>query len=136
MATLVFTNPKCMINAVDLSAWVRQVSIDYSAEVVDSTTAGSTTKTKLGGLKDWTMTVTFAQDYGASAPDVSLFALMGTSVAVSVVPVNTTVAATNPNYNGNAIVSAYKPVGGSIGGLLETNVTLAGNATLSRTTTP
>lgn len=136
MASFVFTNPKVSINSVDLSAWTRSVSIDYSAEVVDSTTAGSTTKTKLGGLKDWTATVEFAQDYAASAPDVSLFSIVGTSVAVSIVPVNTTVSATNPNYNGNAIVSAYKPAGGSIGGLAITNVTLAGNGTLTRSTSP
>lgn len=132
MGKLVFSSPTVTIGATDLSSSVRAVSIDYSAEVVDSTTAGVSTKTKKGGLLDWSATVEFAQDYDAGSVNAILFPLVGTSVAVSVIPASGGASATNPDFNGAAILTAYKPAGGSIGGLAVATATFAGNGALAR----
>lgn len=138
MGTMVNSNPKLVVNAVDLSDHVRSATLTWQAQEVDNTTAGSTGySSSLPGLLGWSLAVQFAQDYASAKVDATLSAIMagGVAVAVSYVPVNTTVAATNPNYNGNAILTTY-PQGGSVGALAETSVTFKGTGVLARTTTP
>jgi len=132
MAELVLTDASVTINSVDLSDHVKSVTINYSAETQEKTAMGDTTKTKLGGLLDWTLEVEFNQDYAAANVDATMFPIVGTSVPVSVKPTSGVVSATNPNYNGNAILESYSPLGGSIGEVLTTSVTLSGNGTLTR----
>ena len=137
MADFVLSNAKVTINAVDLSDHVRSLTINYEAEVVDDTNMGDTARNKLPGLLNWTVDIEFAQDYASSKVDATLFSLVGAAAfAISIVPVNTTVSATNPNFNGNALLASYPPLTGSVGALATAPIRLEGTGVLSRTTTP
>ena len=134
-APIVLTNAKVLVNAVDLSTWVRSVKISYSAETPETTAMGSTTKTRLPGLKDWSMDIELNQDFAASATDVSLFSLVGAAAfAVDVQPVNASRSTTNPSYNGNALLADYPPLGNKVGDVATTTIKLVGTGTLSRST--
>lgn len=134
MAEMVLTNAKVSINSVDLSDHVREVRLSYSAEIQDKTAMGDTSRERIGGLLDWSAQVTFNQDYAANKVDATLFPIVGTSVAISILPVNAAAGATNPNYNGYGVIADYQPIGGAVGDMHIAPVTIQGNGTLTRST--
>lgn len=136
MASLSFTDAFVSINAKDLSAFVKSVTVNYKAEMLDETTMGDTTRKNKGGLLNWSIDVEFKQDFGATpAPDIDLFSLVGTTFTVIVRPVKATVVGpTNPNYTGTGILESYPPLGGSVGDLATTSITIQSAGALSRAT--
>lgn len=138
MALVVLKNAYVMINAVDLSDHVKQVTLKYSAEIIDDTAMGATSKSRIAGLKDWSMDVEFYQDYASGKVDATLFPLVGAaSFAVHLKPVNDTISATNPDYTGNAVIEGdYQPVAGEVGSLATATVSFAGDGDLTRDVTP
>src|SRR6266581_6013513 len=104
MATLVFTDASVKINTVDLSDHVKSVKLNYSADLLDATAMGMTSKARKGGLKDWDVEIEFYQDYAASKIDATIQPLVGVQSAFELIPVRGTgVSATNPRYSGNGI---------------------------------
>lgn len=137
MAHMVLKDAKVTINTVDLSDHVRAVNLTYRAEALDDTCMGDDTRTRLAGLKDWSLSIDFAQDFAATDVDATLFPLVGAAAfAVSIIPVNDTVSATNPNFNGNVILEEYPILSGSVGDLATISVTFQPAGDLSRTTSP
>lgn len=118
MATLVLTNARVEINAVVLSDHCRSVDLQYSAADVEDTNMGDSTVQRLAGLKDWSLSIEFAQDFAASNVDATLFALVGAApFAVKIRPTTSAISATNPEYQGNVILTSYTPITGSVGDL-------------------
>lgn len=134
MANVVLTNAYVALNSVNLSAFVRSVTLSYSAELQDDTAMGDSARSRIGGLKDWSLQIEFFQDYAASAPDVSLFSLVGTTFAVEVRHSAANAAATNPKYTGTGILESYQPVGGAVGENLMAPVVVQGVGALTRGT--
>ena len=134
MAEFVFTDASVVVNAVDLSDHVRQVTLNYSAELQDDTAMGDDTRSRIGGLKDWSMEVEFNQDFAASEVDVTLFGLVGTTFTVTLKPTSGAVSATNPSYSGTGILESYPPMGGSVGDIATTSITIQAAGTLTRAT--
>lgn len=133
-AHFVWKDPYVLINAVDLSDHVRQATLTYRSELQDDSAGGDNTRNRIGGLKDWTLTLEFAQDYAAGEVDATLFSIVGTSVAIEIRPTTAIVGATNPKYTGNGIIEEYQPFGGQIGALAVAPVTMQGNGDLTRAT--
>lgn len=134
MATHVLTDAALTINSVDLSDWCKRAELNYEADAVDETAMGDTTKTHIGGLKGWDLSCDLMQDYAASAPDVSLFSLIGTVVAIKLKATSASNSSTNPEYQGNALITGYAPVGGSVGELHMTRLTAVSAGALTRAT--
>lgn len=133
MAKKVLTDAFVSINAVDLSDHVNQVTLNYQAELQDSTTMGADTRERLGGLKDWSLEIDFYQDFDAAEVDATLFPLVGATFTAIVREDKTAgVSATNPNYSGTGILESYPPLGGSIGEMSASSVTIQAAGTLSR----
>ena len=136
MATQVFTDAYLSVGGTDLSDHVQSVTLEYSAELQDDTAMGDTARSRKGGLKDWTVSVTFFQDRAASEVDATLFSLVGTSVALVLQGDNNsgTATSTNPTYTGNAILAEYQPMGGDIGSMEMAPVTFNADGALTRNT--
>lgn len=135
MATLVLTDAYVVLNSVNLSDHVRQVTINYEAEMVDDTNMGDTARNKLPGLKNWTVDLEFAQDYGTGSVDATLFPLVGAAAfPIEIRPTSAAVSATNPKYTGNALLASYPPVSGAQGALATASVRLEGTGALTRAT--
>jgi len=135
MSELVFTDAFVSINSVDLSDHVKSVTLDYSADMQEITAMGDTTHVNLGGLKNWSMSVEFNQDYAAAKVDATMFSIVGSSVTVIVRPVNTGgVSATNPNYTGTGVIESYNPVNASVGEVGAATVSIQPGGALSRAT--
>ena len=133
MASFVLKDARVEINSVVLSTFVRRVRITHEAEAVEDTAMCDNTKTRLPGLKDWSAEVEFNQDYAASAVDATLFSLVGAAAfAVKFRPTSSAISATNPEYQGNAVLPSYEPFGQSVGELATSTITLLGSGDLTR----
>lgn len=136
-AAIVLTNANVTVNGTDLSSYVREARISYKAETPETTAMGSSTKTRLPGLKDWDVDVTFNNDFGANL-DAILFPLVG-NATLGVFPMtikanNAANAPGNPCYNGNVLLADYQIMGAKVGDVAVSPVKFSGSGTLSRTT--
>lgn len=132
MAVLALTDAKVVINSVNLSTWVVSPSLQILANLLESTAMGATYQARIGGLKDATFTVEFNQDFAASAPDVTLFALIGTSTAVTFKATSSANSSTNPEYQFNALLESYEPLGNSVGDKATAKATFRVNGAVTR----
>lgn len=136
MAAFVLTDAEVTINSVDLSDHVMSVTLNYSGDLQEQTAMGDSTRTRLSGLKDWSFEVNFKQDFAASEVDATLFPLIGgAAIAITVKATSATTSATNPEFQGNAILESYPPLGNAIGELAQTSVTFQADGDLTRATT-
>lgn len=119
---------------VDLSADVEEITINYGAEVKDVSAMNSAAaRNKRAGLKDWSVDVTFVQDYSAGRVNATLFPLVGangTTVSIKGVA-GTAASATNPRWYGTAILSTYPPLAGAVGEGVRAGVTFDGYGVLT-----
>lgn len=136
MAKFTLTNAFVLINAVDLSNFTESVTINYSAMAEDRTAMGDLQKLFLAGLKDWSMDFTFIQDFAAaSAPDVTIFALVGTIVVIEVRPTTGARSTSNPAYQtAGGLIDSYQPIAGAVGTTAKCKVTVKPAAVLNRLT--
>lgn len=132
MASVVLNNCKVSAGGNDLSAYTLGIVLNYEAEAVKETRMGNTTEVNKGGVKKWGGTISFKQDYADGLLDELVFALIGTTGAFSGVPVNTTVSADNPNYNGTVLFTGYAPLSGQHGELAKTSLAFVSAGDLTR----
>lgn len=137
MARFVATDYNITINGTDFSDSIAAVSMDLTSEEQDVTAfGGSGYRSRIGGLKDASVTLDFHQDFGAAAVDATLFPLLGANATVVVKPTSGAVSATNPSYTGEFLVSQYTPYASTVGDLATLSVSwnLAGTAGIVRGT--
>jgi len=134
MSVMVLTDASVTIDSVDLSDHVKSVTLNVAADVLEDTAMGDTYKNRVLGLKDWSVDVTFHQDYAAANVDATLWGIFdgGVAVPIVVLPTSAAASATNPSYEGNVVLESYSPVSGSVGELSEVTVPLKGVGALTR----
>jgi hypothetical protein len=135
MATYVVKAEMALINAVDLTDHLIEGNLTYEADMVDQTAMTSGTKVNNTGLLNWSMDLTFLQDFAASKVDATLFPLVGAApFAVEVRPTNAARGATNPAYVATGVVSSYNPIAGKVGDSALARVTIKCFSALTRLT--
>jgi hypothetical protein len=125
---------KVTIGTTVLSSSIASVTLDITSDEVETTAFGSTYRTRIGGLKDASVSFDFHQDFGVGAVDAILFPLMGSTVAVTISPTSTAISATNPQYQFTALCTQYQPFAGSIGDLATLSVTWPVSGEVTRAT--
>lgn len=116
MSTFTFTNGHVTIDGTDLSDHGHEVSVENNADAVDQTAFNSGGNRSFdGGLKSSTASISFRQDFATNKVDSVMNDIVGSTVAIALRAVNTTVSATNPEWQFNAVVTAYSPIGNSVG---------------------
>lgn len=129
MARIVLTNVNVTIGGVDLSDHIASVSLSSTYDVLETTAfAGgnvpAAAKDRIAGLVDNSVTFEFHQDFAATSVEQTIYPLLGTLSAVTVTPVDgTAIAATNPEYQFNALISEWTPLNGAVGELATASVT-------------
>jgi hypothetical protein len=115
----VATDYAISINGTDFSSSLAAATLDITVDEQETTSFGTTGgyRTRIGGLKDASLSLDFHQDFGASAVDATLFPLLGTNATVVIVPTSETVSATNPDYTFECLVTQYQPFASSVGDL-------------------
>jgi hypothetical protein len=123
MAKLVLTNPSITIGGVDLSDHISNITLETKYDIVETTTFGSTAKTRVAGLADNQVTLDFMQDFASSSVEATIYPLLGTTTSIVIKPVAGTTTTTNPQYTISALVADWTPLKGGIGQLATASVT-------------
>jgi hypothetical protein len=134
MAIFVATDYNVTINGQNYTSNLTQAELAIEADDVETTTFGSTYRTRIGGLKSASVNFQFNQDFGASGLDSVFFPLLGTAATVVIKPAGTAVSATNPSFTFNALVTQYTPISGSVGDLATFSVSWPVSGTVTRAT--
>lgn len=134
MAVFALTDVAVTLNGTDISTMLAQVSIELSADEIETTSFGKSWRSRTGGLKDASLTLSFHQDFGAGAVDALVYPLFNTIGTVVIKPTSGSVSSTNPSYSGTFHVSQYSPISGSVGDLATFDVTWQSAGTVTRAT--
>lgn len=123
MAKFVATDYDITIGGTDFSASLAAVTLDVSADEQETTAFGATFRSRIGGLKDASVSLDFHQDFGAASVDATLFPLIGGTAEIVIKPTSSSVSATNPSYTFTALVTQYQPFASNVGDLATLSVT-------------
>ncbi len=135
MAIFAATEFQVTVGGTDLTDHVTSVELPVSVADLGTTNFSSDGwNENIGGLKSFTVTVNFQQDYAASEVDATLWPLLGTSAAITLTPNTDTVTTTNPQFQFNAIVNDLKPIAATVGDLAVQQVTWTGTGAITRAT--
>lgn len=135
MSKMVFTNAYVTVNGTDLSDHIAAVTIDTSADEIETTAFGTAGwRSRVAGLKDGSIQLDWHQDFASSSVDSVLSSAFGSVGTVVVIPNGTVASSTNPRYTIQAVVSSYSPVAGSVGDLLTFSTTWAFAGAMARAT--
>lgn len=142
MARIVLTNVAVTVGGVDLSDHIASVSLSSTYDVIETTAfAGGNVpqaaKDRVAGLVDNSVTFEFHQDFAATSVEQTIYPLLGTTAAVTVTPVDgSPIAATNPQYQFDALISEWTPLNGAVGELATASVTWPISGPITKDVTP
>jgi hypothetical protein len=135
MAIFVATDFNVSINgSTALASYLTQVELKATATDVTTTAFGSTWVTRVAGLKEGSLTLTFNQDYAASTVDATLWPLLGSQATVVIKPTSSAVGTSNPAYTAICVVTDLTPVSGQVGDLATFSVTWPTSGAIARAT--
>lgn len=135
MAIFVATDFSVSINgSTALASYLTQVELKASATDITTTAFGSSWVTRVAGLKEGSLTLTFNQDYAASTVDATLWPLLGSQATVVIKPTSSAVGTSNPAYTAVCVVTDLTPVSGTVGDLSVFSVTWPTTSAISRAT--
>lgn len=138
MAERVITAGYLSVAANDLTGYMKSIELPVEVETVESTNFDSGGWREYeGGLKNWSISADFNQDYDDNAIDEVLWTIFTASakVAVEVRPDDAAVSANNPKWTGMGLVTGYPLVAGSVGALSEGTLAIQGSGELNRAIT-
>lgn len=117
------------VNSVDLKDHVVSVNVDQTLNTSPSHAMGYDAETVTGGLFVPSLSITFRNDFAASEVYATMYSLFTGRTAhdVLVIPVDTTVAATNPSFTLTGIITSF-PLVFSVGETADIDVTWANTA--------
>jgi predicted secreted protein len=136
VAFLSLLDAKITINSVVMSTLAKKVTLPFEMEELETTTFGSTWRTRIGGLKDASVEIDWNQDFASSQTDSLLWGLFNSGAVVPVLVKATSGAnsATNPEYQGNALPNQYSPFDNSVGELAGVSTKWPGSGAWTRAT--
>jgi hypothetical protein len=128
MANLVLNDAYVAFNSTALSTAVQKVSISFTRDVADDTVMGANTKSNFPAMKNWSASITFAQDFDAAQVDSICYALANGASSqarffVDFRPTSAACSTQNPRYTGYAMIPDY--------GIMNAGVGEFGQATIS-----
>jgi hypothetical protein len=123
MAKFVLINPAITIDSVDLADRIASVSLNSTRAEVPTTAFGDEAVTRIAGLGDNSITLSFHEDFASSEVHQTIYPLIGTTTSVVVKPVNATTATDNPSFTMTVLVTEWPILNGAVGDLAAADVT-------------
>ena len=134
MAFFAATDYAVTINGTNFSSSLNSVELAQEADDLETTAFGSTWRTRIGGLKQASLTLNFMQDFAAGSVDATLNPLLGSIATVVIKPTSSAVGTTNPSYTMTALVTQYNPFASSVGDVATLSVTWPVSGSVVRAT--
>ena len=134
MAEIVLIDPFISLAGTDFSEHFKSISLAPTVDTQDSTAFGDEWTEMEAGLKEFSVTMDFNQDFAVGGFDALMAPLFGTKVALVVRADSAVIGTANPERRGMVIISGYPIIDGSVGDLLSGSLTLQGSGPLTRHT--
>jgi len=134
VAKFVTTDYNIQIGGTDFIDSINSVTLDVTVDEQETTAFGDTSRTRIGGLKDASVSLDFHQDFGSASVDETLWPLLGSTVELIIAPTSGAVSATNPSYTFNALVTQYQPFANASGELATLSVAWPVSGDITRAT--
>lgn len=134
MARIVLTDVTVTLNSVDLSDHIASVELSQTFDEVETTAFTDGGRTRVAGLEDSSLTLSFHQDFAAGEVDATISPLVGGTAAFSILPTGTAASATNPQYTGTVLITEWSPINGGVGDLSTADVTWPVSGQITRAT--
>ena len=122
MAKFVAKDYNITINGSDFSSSLAAVTLNLTSEEQETTAFGNDFRSRIGGLKDASISLDFHQDFGAASVDATLYPLLGSNATVVVTPTSDSIGSTNPGFSAVYLVTEYSPFDSSVGDLATLSV--------------
>jgi hypothetical protein len=125
MARIVLTDVGVVLGGVDLSDHIASVEIAQNFDEVETTAFGDGGRTRVAGLEDSSLSLSFHQDFASGEVDATIAPLVGGTASFEISPFGTAVAAsgTAPRYSGTVLVTEWTALNGAVGELSTADVT-------------
>ena len=134
MAKFVIKNPLITVNSVDLSDHIASVTLTTTVDEVETTAFGDNGRTRVGGLEDNSVSLSFHEDFAASEVHQTIYPLIGGTTTVTVKPITTTTSSTNPSFSMSVLVTEWPILNGAVGDLATAEVSWPVSGTITKTT--
>lgn len=134
MAKFAATDFLVTLNTENISTNLNSVELAQEADDIETTAFGQDFRTRIGGLKNATITLNFMQDFGADSIDDLLSPLLGDIATITIRPTSASISATNPEYVADCLVTQYSPFASSVGDIATLSVTWPVTGTVDRET--
>jgi hypothetical protein len=128
MSKIVLTNCVVKVDTIDLSDHVNQITVTETVNEVETSAFGNSNVTRVGGLRDSSISLTFHQNFAAGEVYATLKDKVGSIGTVQVIPNGTTISATNPSISLEVLYTEMSHLDGSIGELSTASVTWPANS--------
>ena len=139
MAKFVGKNLRVKVGSTELTTNIASVEVTETVDEIETTAFGQAARSRIAGLKDASVTLSFHQDYDASSVNATLTTLFGGTSTVSVLAGTSTTqgtaTSTAPLYSIPVLVSQNVPVNGQVGDLTTFDITLPATGEITRSTT-
>ena len=132
MAKLVLTDANITLAGTDISADVAAVTVSSTSAEVETTAFGQGAVTRVGGLKDNSVTLSIHNEY--SSIEGLVYPLIGSTASIVIKPNGTAVGTANPSYSATVLVTEWTPVNGAVGELNTADVTWPISGTITKAT--
>jgi hypothetical protein len=132
LAKLVLTDANITLGGTDISSDVAAVTISSTSAEVETTAFGQGAVTRVGGLKDNSVTLSIHNEY--SSIEGLIYPLIGSTATIVVKPNGTAVGTANPSYSATVLVTEWTPVNGAVGELNTADVTWPISGTITKAT--
>jgi hypothetical protein len=139
MAKFIGKNLRVKVGTTELTTNIASVEVTETVDEIETTAFGQAARSRIAGLKDASVTLSFHQDYDASSVNATLASVFGGTSSVVILAGTSltqgTAAATAPLYSIPVLVSQQVPVNGQVGDLATFDITLPAVGEITKSTT-
>jgi hypothetical protein len=138
MGKFIGKNLRVKVGSVDLTDHIASVDVSETVDEIETTAFGSAARSRVAGLKDASVTISFHQDYDASSVNATLASVFGGTTSVVILAGTAlsqgTASSTAPLYTIPVLASQQTPVSGQVGDLTTFDVTWPAVGEISKST--
>lgn len=139
MSKFIGKHLRVKVGSTELTDHIASVDVSETVDEIETTAFGSAARSRIAGLKDASVTISFHQDYDASSVNATLATVFGGTSSVVILAATATAqgtaTATAPLYTVPVLASQQTPVNGQIGDLTTFDVTWPAVGEITKSTT-
>lgn len=139
MAKFIGRNIRVKVGTQELTSNIASVEVTETVDEIETTAFGQAARSRIAGLKDASVTISFHQDYDANSVSTTLGSVFGGSANVVILAGTSTTqgtaSSTAPLYTIPVLCSQQTPVNGQVGDLTTFDVTWPAVGEITKSTT-